>query len=189
MGTRERIEMILGTLMPQGVITQLRNLPPDADPPSKLYKNVTIAQADLAGFTKLASTREPWQVVEMISAIFGRFDELTDQYGIYKVETQGDAYIAARAEWPLTDRNSPYLVARFAMEMIKATEEWCQQDHHCVRCRVGVHTGECVGGIIGIEMQRYHLFGRLTRVVEVLESTAPEGRVQVSTACRNSILE
>lgn len=33
---------------------------------------------------------------------------------------------------------------------------------------------------MGTEMQRYHLFGKLMTEVEVLESTAPEGRVQVS---------
>merc|ERR1712190_705683 len=32
----------------------------------------------------------------------------------------------------------------------------------------------------GTEMQRYHLFGELMTVLEVLESTAPEGKVQVS---------
>jgi len=124
----------------------------------------------------------------MIGAIFGRFDELTDKYGIYKVETQGDAYIAAQAEWPLTECNYPHLVVLFALEMVNATMEWSQLTNLSVRCRVGVHTGECVGGIVGIEMQRYHLFGKLTRDVEVLESTAPEGRVQVSGACREGIL-
>merc|ERR1712176_325577 len=46
----------------------------------------------------------------------------------------------------------------------------------------------CVGGIVGIEMQRYHLFGEITRVVEFLESTAPENRVQVSTACHDAVM-
>merc|ERR1712113_885772 len=53
--------------------------------------------------------------------------------------------------------------------------------------RVGVHHGECIGGIVGTEMQRYHLFGDLMSGVEVLESTAPEGKVQVSQACKEAV--
>merc|ERR1712151_1488090 len=58
-----------------------------------------------------------------------------------------------------------------------------------VSCRVGVHRGECIGGIVGTEMQRYHLLGDLLSVVEVLESTAPEGRVQVSQALKDAVEE
>merc|ERR1712232_511360 len=53
-----------------------------------------------------------------------------------------------------------------------------------VRCRVGVNTGKCIGGIIGTEMQRYHLFGELMDSLDALESTAPEGRVHVSGSCK-----
>ena len=51
---------------------------------------------------------------------------------------------------------------------------------------MGVHSGECIGGIVGTRNTRYHLFGQLLAGVEVLESTAPEGKVQVSTASRQA---
>merc|ERR1740121_268404 len=54
-------------------------------------------------------------------------------------------------------------------------------------CRVGVHIGECVGGIVGSDMQRYHLFGKLMGEVEVLEATAPVSRVQVSGPLKEAI--
>lgn len=44
-----------------------------------------------------------------------------------------------------------------------------------------------MGGIVGNDMQRYHLFGHLMTVLEVLESTAPKGRVQVSLACKRAV--
>merc|ERR1712217_112737 len=109
-----------------------------------------------------------------------------DKYGMYKVETVGDAYIAGQAEPPLTDRNSPVDVILFGLEMIKATHEWSRNMGEHVSCRVGVHHGKCIGGIVGTEMQRYHLFGSLLTGLEVLESTAPEGKVQVSSACKEA---
>jgi len=177
----ERIEDILHTLLPQGVVEELRTMPANAL--SHYYKEMTVVQSDLVGFTRLASACQPSRVVEIVSSIFGRFDELTDKYGIYKVETVGDAYIAGQAEWPLTDDNSPVSVVLFALEMVQATMEWSLEQQVLVSCRVGVHTGECIGGIVGTEMQRYHLFGALMHQLELLESTAPDGRVHVSWAC------
>merc|ERR1712228_93054 len=104
--------------------------------------------------------------------------------GIYKVETVGDAYIAGQAEPPLTDNRSPLSVVLFGLEMVKATHAWSKDMGEAVSCRVGVHTGKCIGGIVGEEMQRYHLFGNLLTGLEVLESTAPEGKVQVSSSCK-----
>lgn len=173
--SQNRIETILNTLMPTMVVEELRELAVNAVPPAHPYKRATIAQSDLCGFTKLASTRKPEEVVKFIGELFGLFDALTDRYEIYKVETVGDAYIAGQAEAPLTSKNKPINVLLFGLDMVKATHEWSRGMGENVSCRVGVHSGECIGGIVGTEMQRYHLFGGLMRGLEVLESTAPEG--------------
>eukprot|EP00927_Polykrikos_kofoidii_P032860 TRINITY_DN27864_c0_g1_i1.p1 TRINITY_DN27864_c0_g1~~TRINITY_DN27864_c0_g1_i1.p1 ORF type:complete len:1112 (+),score=146.09 TRINITY_DN27864_c0_g1_i1:444-3338(+) len=187
--TGKRIEDILNTLMPPRVIEELQELPPSAPPPSHVYRGATIAQSDLCGFTKLASTRQPHEVVEFISQIFGLFDDLTDKYEVYKVETVGDAYIAGQAGWPLTQQNSAVSVVHFALDMIRAVHMW-SKEHDCdVSCRVGVHTGVCIGGIVGTEMMRYHLFGDLMHVLELLESTSLKGRVQVSIHCQDKVIK
>jgi len=185
--THERIEHILNTLMPLQVVEEIRENELHAPPRAHPYSLATVAQSDLCGFTKLASTRKPSEVVEFIGELFGLFDELTDRHEIYKVETVGDAYIAGQADFPLTYKNSPMSVVLFGLDMIRATHEWSRMKGESVSCRVGVHTGDCIGGIVGTEMQRYHLFGRLMTDLEVLESTAPEGKVQVSKACKEAV--
>jgi len=185
--TQERIETILNTLMPPLVVADLRTRDANAPPPSHKYTRATIAQSDLCGFTALASTRKPEEVVTFIGELFGIFDGLTDKYEIYKVETVGDAYIAGQADEPLTLTNKPISVVLFGLDMVRSTHEWSRNMGESVSCRVGVHMGECIGGIVGTEMQRYHLFGALMSGVEVLESTAPEGRVQVSKACKDGV--
>eukprot|EP00438_Fugacium_kawagutii_P018166 Skav206366 [mRNA] locus=scaffold3448:418944:430540:- [translate_table: standard] len=147
----------------------------------------TIAQSDLVGFTTLASSREPMEVVRIISELFDKFDDLADQYRIYKVETVGDAYIAGQADNPLTSCNQPLLVVLFGIQMTMVTRTWSAQKGENISCRVGVHTGECVGGMVGESMQRYHLFGDLMRRLEILEATAPTGQVQVSRACKHAV--
>merc|ERR1719160_241820 len=85
-GTKARIEGILSTLMPPLVVQELRKRSPHDLPPTHQYNYATIAQSDLCGFTALASTRTPCEVVEFMGELFGSFDKLTDKFGIYKVE-------------------------------------------------------------------------------------------------------
>mmetsp|Transcript_3635 Transcript_3635/g.9057 ORF Transcript_3635/g.9057 Transcript_3635/m.9057 type:complete len:406 (+) Transcript_3635:1-1218(+) len=185
--SQSRMSSILNTLMPPLVVEELRRNPPTAALPSHRYHRATIAQADLVGFTALCSGLQPSEVVTLISDIFGLFDDLTDLYDVYKIETVGDAYIAGQAETPLTRRNSPLSVALLALDMIKEVKAWSRDHDEVVNCRVGIHTGECVGGIVGSNMQRYHLFGTMMYQVEILESTAPPGEVQASEAFRDAI--
>merc|ERR1712110_1330176 len=101
----------------------------------------------------------------------------------------GDAYIAAMGEAPITQTNSPVRVVIYALKVIELTQSWAERQglDISVSCRVGVHTGDCVGGIVGAEMQRYHLFGASVHCVELLESTAPPGSVQISAACYDAV--
>jgi class 3 adenylate cyclase len=185
--TRCRVGHILDTLMPPLVVDEIRNLPLHSPAPSHKFRHATIAQSDLCGFTQLSSTKTPPQVVEFISELFGMFDVLTDTYEVYKVETVGDAYIAGMADQPLTVKNSPLNVILFGMAMVSKVGEWSRKRGFNVNCRVGVNHGECIGGIVGVDMQRYHLFGDLMTGLEILESTAPEGGVQVSKACKEEV--
>jgi len=180
--SRQRIDSMLSKLMPPKVLEEIKAKgdSPNQQPPSHFYRHATIAQSDLVGFTALASTRTPEDVVSLISELFGSFDVCTDEFGVYKVETVGDAYIAGQADPPLTEENRPAQVARFGLAMIDATKRWSARHGLSVCCRVGLHTGSCTGGIVGTEMQRYHLFGDLMTVLEVLESTAPKSCVQAS---------
>lgn len=185
---QKRVDGMLSSLMPKQIVESIRDSG-DMCAVSHRYEHVTVAQSDLVGFTKLSSSATPAQVVGFITDLFGRFDVIADRYGIYKIETVGDAYQAGMAEKLLTDRNSPSTVVLFGVEMVRAVAEWCssQDPPLSVECRVGVHHSACTGGVVGTKMQRYHLFGEIMEVVDVLEATGLNGGVQVSTACQLAV--
>lgn len=185
---QQRLDKILTRLVPPGVIHEMWERPPDTALPSHMYRCATVVQSDLCGFTKFASTLTPQEVVAFISDLFGRFDDYSGSRGIWKVETVGDAYIAAQAELPLTPRNSALNVLAFGQDMVRAVHDWSRE--HGVKdvaCRVGIHHGACIGGVVGTTCQRYHLFGGLMTVVDILESTSKPSRVHVSLACRERV--
>ena len=58
------------------------------------FDNVTILYADIKGFTDFSAGVEPKDVVNMLSALFTKFDEVCAASSLYKVYTIGDCYVA-----------------------------------------------------------------------------------------------
>jgi hypothetical protein len=63
-------------------------------PIADLFTDTTVMFADIAGFTAWSSVREPYQVFELLEAIYAEFDAVARKRGVFKVETIGDAYVA-----------------------------------------------------------------------------------------------
>jgi class 3 adenylate cyclase len=57
--------------------------------------NVTLLYSDIVGFTSICSTAQPIQIIEMLKRLYTDFDNYCGILDIYKIETIGDAYVAA----------------------------------------------------------------------------------------------
>jgi guanylate cyclase soluble subunit alpha len=57
--------------------------------------NVTLLYSDIVGFTSICSTAQPIQIIEMLKRLYTDFDNYCGLLDIYKIETIGDAYVAA----------------------------------------------------------------------------------------------
>ena len=85
----EKSTILLNQLMPPHV---LKNMLEDKALTDKLQQ-VPLLFADIVGFTAYSSNRKPIEVVEMLSELFKRFDQLCLEFEVYKVHTIGDCYV------------------------------------------------------------------------------------------------
>ena len=138
-----------------------------------VYEDVTVLFTDMKGFTVFSSKLDPGALQHFLNGMFSAFDEILARWGLHKIEVIGDAYFVVSGA-PSMDSNkdrTPDENAGFAAEaalaMIKAVEEVCGDP--AVRIRVGLHSGNVVGGVVGQKDPRFHLFGHTVDLANKME--------------------
>jgi class 3 adenylate cyclase len=95
-------------------------------PIAKLYPETTVMFADIKGFTKWSASREPTQVFHLLETLYGAFDQLAKLYGVFKVETIGDTYVAV-VGLPTPRKNHAVIIAKFAKKCLEKMTELTQE--------------------------------------------------------------
>lgn len=143
------------------------------------YGEATVLFADIVGFTEHAAQMRPSDVVQMLDALFARFDAMADDFGVEKIKTIGDAYMAVSG-LPEARANHAIAAAKFAVAMIAAAKETRMPSGEPIQLRIGLHSGPLVGGVIGTRRMTFDIWGDTVNTAARMESTGLPGRVQVS---------
>jgi hypothetical protein len=136
------IEELLFNLMPQHVVQNLKEDIPVAD---VLY-NVTILFSDIVKFTDYSSTKEPFEVVNMLSELFNEFDDSSKKHNVYKVHTIGDCYVVIgfTGKVPMNERNykeEANNVVKMGESMIETIQRVREKVEFLeLDMRIGIHT-------------------------------------------------
>jgi adenylate cyclase len=184
---REKSEQLLLNILPKPIAEQLKQYQSGANKRSSEafiaegFEAVTVLFADIVGFTEFASQISPQKLVGLLNQIFSIFDNLTEQYGLEKIKTIGDAYMAVGG-LPVPRSNHAEAIADMALEMQQKTAQFTCLDNQKLTLRIGIHTGAVVAGVIGIKKFSYDLWGDTVNVASRMESQGIPGRIQVTTA-------
>ncbi len=163
---------------------------------ARSHDSVTIMFLDVVGYTSMSEQVEPAEVMTFLNELFSLFDELVDQYGVYKVETAGDCYIVAgglmqREEHGFVSVSDAATSAVQGAERVMAFAKaliHCSpavttpHDQQPCSVRVGIHTGPVVSGLIGRKLPKFSIFGDTMNTASRMESTSKSGCIQVSAA-------
>jgi guanylate cyclase len=171
-----RSEKLLLNILPAAVAVRLKsNDMRIADH----YDEVTVLFADLINFTRISKEMQPTQLVELLSQIFLRFDQLAEKFQIEKIKTIGDAYMAVSGA-PVECTSHATRIADMALAMQSVLKEIGLQTGLELSMRIGIHTGPVVAGVIGISKFSYDLWGDTVNMASRMEETCPANSIQIT---------
>ena len=172
---RENEELLLNVL-PAPIANRLRG---GEESIADGFAEVTVAFADLVGFTALTSEMPPHGVVTFLNGLFTRFDVAANDLGIEKIKTLGDAYMAV-CGLPVPVANHAERMVRMAIRMVHITREHAMEHNVSMKIRVGVNSGPVVAGVIGKSKYIYDLWGDTVNLASRMESGSVPDAVQVT---------
>jgi class 3 adenylate cyclase len=143
------------------------------------FAEVTVAFADLVGFTAMSSEMPPQEVVTLLNGLFTRFDVAAHDLGIEKIKTVGDAYMAV-CGMPVPVANHAERMVRMAIRMVHITREHALEHHVTMKLRVGINSGPVVAGVIGKSKYIYDLWGDTVNLASRMESGGIPDGIQVT---------
>ena len=141
---------------------------------------VTVLFADLVGFTGRAENSDPEAVRELQRAYFAAVTSEVLRFGGTLEKYIGDAVMAIFGA-PQAHDDDAERALRSALEIRRALSEL---DGGGLEVRIGVNTGEVVGGTAGPQEGDYTVSGDAVNVAARLQQTAAPGEILVGGTTR-----
>ncbi|XP_035009737.1 retinal guanylyl cyclase 2 [Hippoglossus stenolepis] len=176
---KQRTEKLLSEMLPPSVAEALKT---GATVEPEYFDQVTIYFSDIVGFTTISSLSDPIEVVDLLNDLYTLFDAVLSSHDVYKVETIGDAYMVASGLPKRNGNKHAAEIAHMSLNILSSvgTFRMRHMPDVPVRIRIGIHSGSCVAGVVGLTMPRYCLFGDTVNTASRMESTGLPYRIHVN---------
>ena len=177
---KKRSDELLLNILPEEVAEELKE---KGSAEARLIDAVTVLFTDFKNFTTITEKLSPNELVAEINECFSAFDLIMEKYGIEKIKTIGDSYMAAGGlpspnnTHPEDVLNAALAIQQF-MHQHKINKE--AQGKLYFETRIGIHTGPVVAGIVGVKKFQYDIWGDTVNTASRMESSGVPGKINIS---------
>lgn len=176
--SRDRVDQLLHSILPSEIVNRIQA---GETAIADSLGEVSIVFADMAGFTDLARRLSPTDLIRMLSVIFSALDKRAEEYGVERIKTIGDAYMAigglSKSE---SGRDHAIDTAEFLLAARAEVQEIIAESGFPLDMRIGFHVGPVIAGVIGRRRPAFDCWGESVNLASRLESKAPVGQILVS---------
>jgi class 3 adenylate cyclase/CHASE1-domain containing sensor protein len=173
-------ENLLLNILPVEVAKELKR---NGRAEARDFERVSILFTDFIHFTRTAADMSAQSLVHEVNECYEAFDRIVERFGIEKIKTIGDAYMAAGGI-PVSTGSDVKNTVLAALEMQKFVHlrkaENKRAGKPVFEMRAGIHTGEVVAGIVGRNKFQYDVWGDTVNTANRLETKGATGKVNIS---------
>ena len=172
---QEQTERLLLNILPEPIADLLKQ---DTSTIAENFSEVSVMFADIVGFTQMASSLSPNDLINVLNQVFSAFDRLSEKHGLEKIKTVGDAYMVVGG-LPTRRADHAEAIAEMALDIQSAIAQFREETGKDFNIRIGINTGPVVAGVIGIKKFSYDLWGDTVNIASRMES---HGTLQLTIA-------
>ncbi|MEH6535650.1 MAG: adenylate/guanylate cyclase domain-containing protein [Psychroserpens sp.] len=177
---KDRSENLLLNILPAEIAEELK-AKGSAD--ARDFEMASILFTDFKEFTQASEKLSAKELIKEINVCFKAFDHICETYGIEKIKTIGDSYMAAGG-LPVPSKDSIKNTVLAALEMQSFISnriiEKDELNEMSFKMRLGIHTGPVVAGIVGVKKFQYDIWGDTVNTASRMESGGEIGKVNIS---------
>lgn len=171
---KKQSDDLLLNILPEEVALELKQT---GEAMAREYNNVTVLFTDFTNFTNHSEQMSPTELVNEVHHRFTAFDAIIEKYGLEKIKTIGNAYLAV-CGLPNESSDHAQRVTRSALEI----RDYMRGHSEKFEVRIGIHTGTVVAGIVGVKKYAYDIWGDTVNMASRMESTSAAGKINISNS-------
>ncbi len=174
---KKKSDDLLLNILPAEVAEELKE---KGSTKARLFEHVTVLFTDFVGFTTAGERMHPEELIGELDTCFKAFDTIISRYGIEKIKTIGDAYLAISGlPDPVPDHAEK--VAQAALEIA----EYMAERHKALgdrtfEIRIGMHSGSVVAGIVGVKKFAYDIWGDTVNTAARMQQHSEPGKINIT---------
>ncbi|KNE62746.1 hypothetical protein AMAG_07932 [Allomyces macrogynus ATCC 38327] len=169
-------DAILQKMMPADVLEQIKS---GQATEAQEYESVTVFFSDITNFTVISSRTSTKDMMKTLNMLWLEYDAIAKKWGIYKVETIGDAYLGVAGAPDRVPDHAERCV-NFALDILDMIRAFKSATGESINIRVGLHTGPVTAGVLGDLNPHWCLVGDTVNTASRMESTSKAGHIHIS---------
>ncbi len=185
---KEKSDHLLLNVLPKAIADELKL---QGKSTAHSYPVVTVLFIDFVGFSVFAETLDPNLLLEDLHFYFANFDDVTRKYNLEKIKTIGDAYMCAGGLYENAGAESVKASIYAAFEISQFMKDYAEEKDSLnevfLDCRIGVHTGPVIAGVVGKSKFSFDIWGPTVNIAKRMESACEPGKINISEDTYNYI--
>ena len=113
-------DKLLHKMMPEEVLKQLKS---GNVPNMEEYESVSVFFSDITNFTDISSQSDSKDMIQTLNKLWKEYDIIAGKWGMYKVETIGDAYLGVMG-CPQKNSNHAELAVEFSLDIMEMLQNF-----------------------------------------------------------------